>query len=44
MLWYRGVYTSREVMINRPDIIIKKKNGKTYRLIEVAIPAERNVT
>jgi hypothetical protein len=31
-------------MVNKPVIIIKKKNGETCRLIDVAIPAERNVT
>ena len=28
---------------NRPDIIIKNKKEKTYTLIDVAIPADRNV-
>ena len=28
---------------NRPDIIIKKKREKTRTLIDVAIPAHRNV-
>jgi hypothetical protein len=31
-------------MVNRPGIIIEKKNGKTCRLTGVAIPEGRNVT
>jgi len=30
-------------MMNRPDIIIKNKKEKTCTLIDVAIPADRNV-
>ena len=33
----------REVIANRPDIIIKNKKDKTCTLIDVAIPADRNV-
>jgi len=29
--------------LNRPDIIIKNKKEKTYILIDVAIPAHKNV-
>jgi len=36
-------YTDREVTANRPDIIIKNKKEKTCTLIDVAIPANRNV-
>jgi len=36
--------THRKFTANRPDIIIKtKKNQKTCTLIDVAIPADRNV-
>jgi hypothetical protein len=31
------------VVVTRPDIIIKNKNEKTCTLIDVAIPADRNV-
>ena len=34
---------TREVTANRPDIIIKNKKEKTCTLIDVAIPADRNV-
>jgi hypothetical protein len=40
LLWNQVVHTDREVTANRPDIIIKYK---TCTLIDVAIPADRNV-
>ena len=43
MLWNQAVHTDREVTANRPDIIIKNKIEKTCTLIDVAIPADRNV-
>jgi hypothetical protein len=43
MLWNQAVHTDTEVTENRPDIKIKHKKGKTCVLIEVAIPADRNV-
>ena len=39
----QAVHTEREVTANRPDIIIKNKKEKTCTLIDVAIPADRNV-
>jgi hypothetical protein len=41
--WNQAVHTDREVKANRPDIIIKNKKEKTCKLIDVAIPTERNV-
>jgi hypothetical protein len=38
----RGTY--REVTANRPDIILKNKNEKTCILIDLATPADRNIT
>ena len=38
-----GLHTDREVTANRPDIIIKNIKVKTCTLIDVAIPADRNV-
>ena len=43
VLWNQAVHTDREVTANRTDIIIKNKKEKTCTLIEVAIPAARNV-
>ena len=39
----QAVHTDREVTANRPDIIIENKKGKTCTLIDVAVPADRNV-
>jgi hypothetical protein len=44
VLWNQGVHTGREVTANRPDTVIKNKKRKTCILIDVAIPADRNVT
>jgi hypothetical protein len=38
------VYTHTEVKANRPVIIIKNKKEKTCIMIEVAIPAGKNVS
>jgi hypothetical protein len=43
VLWNKAVHTDREVMANRPDIIIKNKKEKTCILIDVAIPVGGNV-
>jgi hypothetical protein len=42
VLWNQAVHTDREVTANRPDIIIKNKKEKTCKLIDVALPADRN--
>jgi hypothetical protein len=43
VLWNQAVHTDTEVTANRPAIIIKNKKEETCILIEVAIPADRNV-
>jgi hypothetical protein len=43
VLWNQAVHTDREVITNKPDIIIKNKKEKTCKLTDVAIPADRNV-
>jgi len=43
LLWNQEVHTDREITANRPDIIIKNKKEKTCTLIDMAIPADRNV-
>jgi hypothetical protein len=43
VLWNQGVQTDREVLTNRPVIIIKNKKDKICLLIDVAIPSDRNV-
>ena len=42
VLWNQAVHTDRQDTANRPDIIIKNKREKTSKLIDVAIPADRN--
>ena len=42
-MWNQAVNTDTEVTASRPDIIIKNKKQKTCTLIDVAIPADRNV-
>jgi hypothetical protein len=44
VLWNQGVHTHREVTVNKPDILIKNKKEKTCVLIDVAMPADRNIT
>jgi len=43
VLWNQAVHADREVTANRPDIIIKIYKEKTHTLIDVALPADRNV-
>jgi hypothetical protein len=43
VLWNQEVQTDREVLENRPNIIIKIKKDKIYLLIGIAIPSDRNV-
>jgi len=43
VLWNQAVHTDREVTANRPDIIIKNKKEEICKLIDVAIPADRNI-
>ena len=37
------VHTDREITANMPDIINKNEKEKTCKLVDVAIPANRNV-
>jgi uncharacterized membrane protein len=43
VLWNQGMQTNRQVLANRPDIIIKNKKDKTCLLIDVAIPSDKNI-
>jgi hypothetical protein len=42
VLWNQEIQTDREVLANRPDIIVKNKD-KTCLLIDAAIPSDKNV-
>jgi hypothetical protein len=43
VLWNQGIQTDRDVLANRPNIIIKNKKDKICLLIGVATPSDRNV-
>jgi len=43
ILWNQQVQTDRTVPSNKPDIIIRDNEERTYMLINVAIPGDRNV-
>jgi hypothetical protein len=43
VLWNQGVQTYREVLENRPDIIIKNMKDKICLLIDAAVPSDGNV-
>jgi hypothetical protein len=43
VLWNQGIQTDREVLANRPDIVIKNMKDKICLLINVAIPSDRNL-
>jgi hypothetical protein len=43
IIWNQGIQTDREVLANRPDIIVKNKKDKTCLVIDVAIPSDKNV-
>ena len=43
VLWNQVLHTDREVTANKTDIIIRNKKDKICTLIDVTIPADRNV-
>jgi hypothetical protein len=43
VLWNQGIQVEREVLANRPDLIIKNKEDKICLLIDVALPSDRNI-
>jgi hypothetical protein len=43
VLWNQGIQADREVLANRPDIIIKNIKNKIFLLIDLAIPSHRDV-
>ena len=44
ILWDFTIHTDRKIKANRPDIIIKDKLKKTCLLIDVAVPADKNIS
>jgi hypothetical protein len=43
VLWNQGIQTDRDVLANRPDMIVKNKKDKTYLLIDVAIQLDKKL-
>jgi hypothetical protein len=43
VLWNQGVQTDRQVLTNRPDIIVKNNKDRTCLLTDVTIPSDRTV-
>jgi hypothetical protein len=43
VLWNQGVQTDKEVLSNKPDIIIKNLKDNICLLTDVAMPSDRNV-
>jgi hypothetical protein len=43
VLWNQGMWTDREVLASRPDIIIKNMKDEICFLLDVAIPSDRNI-
>ena len=44
ILWDMPIQTDREIKANRPDIVIKDKQGKSCLLIDMSIPTEKNTS
>ena len=40
--WYMQVHTNKTIKANKPDIIIKDRQGKTCMLTDMAIPSDQN--
>ena len=43
IFWDCSIHTDRKIKPNKPDITVKDKRGKTCKLIDVKIPADKNV-
>ncbi|XP_067053528.1 uncharacterized protein [Acropora muricata] len=44
VLWDMSIQTDREIKANSPDIAIKDKQEKSYLLIDMSIPTEKNTS
>ena len=43
ILWDYAIITDRKILANRPDIVIHDRKSKSYRLIDVSIPDDKNI-
>ena len=44
ILWDFSIHTDRTIKANRPDLVIKNKNTNKCLLIDVSVPADKNIT
>ena len=44
ILWDMPIHTDRKITANRPDIVIKDHKTKTCKLIDMAVPSDRNTS
>ena len=44
ILWDLPVHTDCEIKANRPDFILKCKDQKSWLLIDIAIPTDKNIS
>ena len=42
ILWDMQIHTDREIAANKPNIVIKDHKNKTCKLIDMAVPSDRN--
>ena len=44
ILWDMPIHTDRKITANRPNIVIKDHKTKTCKLIDMAVPSDRNTS
>ena len=44
ILWDMQIHTDREIAAKKPDIVIKDHKNKTCKLIDMAVPSDRNTS
>ena len=43
-LWNFPIRTERTIQANRPDIVIKHKQNKTYQLTDMSVPSDSTIS
>ena len=44
ILWDMQIHTHREITVKKPNIVIKDHKNKTCKLIDMAVPSDRNTS
>ena len=44
ILWNMPIHTDREIVANKPDIIIRDHTNQKCQLIDMAVPSDRNTS